>query len=94
MRIIRFLLRFSRGTVGLAIVTGMISGASSAVLLALVSALLGGRIYFLVAGRINSSMDRPFMVPRSLRAVDLKTGTTLWEQPVGGKVSAPPPSLR
>jgi hypothetical protein len=55
--------------------------------------VLGGRAYFLIAGRINGTLDRPFVVPRSLRAVDLKTGTTLWERPVGGKPSAPPPTI-
>ena len=55
--------------------------------------ILGGRIYFLISRRINGPLDRPFVLPRSLRAVDLKTGATLWEQPVGGKPSAPPPLI-
>src|SRR5262249_14701010 len=33
------------------------------------AAVLGGRAYFLVAGRIDTPLDRPFVVPRSLRAV-------------------------
>lgn len=57
------------------------------------AAIYGDRVYFLISGRINTPMDRPFVVPRSLRAVDLKTGATQWELPVGGKPSAPPPLI-
>jgi hypothetical protein len=57
------------------------------------AAVYGSRVYFLISQRIDGLMDRPFVVPRSLRAVDLKTGTTQWEQPVGGKPSAPPPLI-
>jgi hypothetical protein len=53
--------------------------------------ILGGRIYFLSARQIKGSIDRPFVVPRSLLAVDLRTGMTVWERPVGGKPSSPPP---
>jgi hypothetical protein len=52
-----------------------------------------GRIYFLLAGRISGSVNRPFVVPRSVRAVDLRTGRMLWERPIGGKPAAPPPKL-
>jgi hypothetical protein len=55
------------------------------------AAVLGGRVYFLIGQPINGPIDRPFVMPRSLRAVDLKTGGTAWERPVGGKASAPPP---
>ena len=55
------------------------------------AAILGGRIYFLSARQIKGSIDRPFVVPRSLVAVDLRTGMTVWERPVGGKPSSPPP---
>jgi putative ATP-binding cassette transporter len=43
MRIIRFLLRYSRSTLALAVGAGAVSGASSAVLLALVSYLLAAK---------------------------------------------------
>jgi len=53
-------------------------------------AVLGGRAFLLVAGRTDTPLDRPFVVPRSLRAVDLRTGAAQWERPVGGQPGAPP----
>jgi hypothetical protein len=53
-------------------------------------AVLGGRAFLLVAGRTDTPLVRPFVVPRSLRAVDLRTGATQWERPVGGQPGAPP----
>jgi hypothetical protein len=53
-------------------------------------AVLGGRAFVLVTGRIDTPLDRPFVVPRSLRAVDLRTGAVQWERPVGGTSAAPP----
>jgi hypothetical protein len=53
-------------------------------------ALLGPRVFFLISGPIRGPITRSFQLPRSLRAVDVKTGKTLWERPVEGK-SVPTP---
>jgi outer membrane protein assembly factor BamB len=54
-------------------------------------AVVNGRGYFLEAGPLRSRLDKPFVHPRKLHAVDLKTGKSLWEHPVEGKEFAPPP---
>jgi hypothetical protein len=54
------------------------------------AALIGSRGYFLLSGPIRGPIHRGFVHPRLLRAVDLKTGKTLWERPVEGKVVTPP----
>jgi outer membrane protein assembly factor BamB len=48
-------------------------------------ALLGPRAYCLVGGAVHVSGNDPFVNPRVLRAIDLKTGKTVWERPVEGK---------
>jgi hypothetical protein len=53
--------------------------------------ILGPRAFLLMAGPIKGPIDRPFVHPRSLKAVELKTGKTLWERPIEGKQVAPPP---
>lgn len=50
----------------------------------------GSRHFVLVAGQVRGAIDRPFMHPRSLQAIDLKTGKLLWERPVEGKQMLPP----
>ncbi len=55
-------------------------------------ALIGPRIYYLVAGPVRGPIDKPFVHPRTLKAVDLKSGKTLWERPVEGKPVTPPQS--
>jgi hypothetical protein len=53
-------------------------------------AVLGPRAYYLVAGAVPLAVGRPFVNPRVLKAVDLKSGRTLWERPAAGKrVNAP-----
>jgi putative ATP-binding cassette transporter len=69
MKIIRFLLRFSKGTAGLAIVAGAISGASSALLLALVSSLLTARVP--PAARLWTFVAVCLLVPASRIASEL-----------------------
>jgi hypothetical protein len=54
------------------------------------AALIGSRVYFLLSGPIRGPIHRTFVHPRSLRAVDLKTGKTLWERAVEGKIVTPP----
>ncbi len=53
-------------------------------------AVIGPRAYCLVAGPIRCSVDRPFVNPRVLKAVDLLTGKTVWERPAEGKRLTPP----
>jgi hypothetical protein len=52
-------------------------------------AVLGPRAYCLVAGVVPGSLGKPFVSPRVLKAVDLKTGKTLWERPAEGKRLTP-----
>jgi hypothetical protein len=52
-------------------------------------AVLGPRAYCLVAGGVPGSLGKPFVSPRMLKAVDLKTGKTLWERPAEGKRLTP-----
>ena len=52
--------------------------------------LIGPRAYFLLSGPIRGPIHRPFVHPRSLKAIDLKTGKTVWERPVEGKPVTPP----
>jgi hypothetical protein len=54
-------------------------------------AVVGSRAFFLEAGPLRSRLDKPFVHPRKLLVVDLRTGKSLWEHPVEGKVFAPPP---
>jgi hypothetical protein len=54
-------------------------------------ALLGTRAYCLVCGRVPPALGRPFVQPRSVRAVDLVRGKAMWERPLEGKPYAPPP---
>jgi hypothetical protein len=53
--------------------------------------LVGPRAFLLMAGPIKGPIDRPFVHPRSLKAVELKSGKVLWERPIEGKPVAPPP---
>jgi putative ATP-binding cassette transporter len=69
MKIIKFLLRFSKGTAGLAIAAGAISGASSAVLLAVVSSLLTGKVP--PAARLWTFVGVCLLVPASRIASEL-----------------------
>jgi hypothetical protein len=52
-------------------------------------AIFGPRAYCLVAGSLPASLSGPFVNPRVLKAVDLKTGKTLWERPAEGKWLVP-----
>jgi hypothetical protein len=53
-------------------------------------ALAGPRVYYLLAGPLKGPIDRPFVQPRSLVAVDLRSGKELWRRPVEGKPVTPP----
>ena len=53
-------------------------------------AVVGQRAFFLVAGQLQGPIDRSFVRPRRLRAFDLRTGKSLWERPVEGKLCSPP----
>jgi hypothetical protein len=52
--------------------------------------LIGPRVYVMLSGPIRGPISRTFMHPRSLRAIDLKTGKKLWERPIEGKSVTPP----
>jgi hypothetical protein len=52
-------------------------------------AVLGLRAYCLVAGPVRGSVSQPFMNARVLKAVELKTGKTVWERPAEGKLVNP-----
>jgi hypothetical protein len=52
--------------------------------------VLGPRAYVLVGGSVRGTFDRPFVQPRTLKAIDLKSGKVLWERPLQGKPVAPP----
>ena len=51
--------------------------------------VLGDRAYCLVAGGVPGALDRPFISPRKLKAIDLRTGKAIWERPVEGKQVLP-----
>jgi hypothetical protein len=53
-------------------------------------ALQAPRLYVLVSGPVRGPIDRPFVPPRLLQAIDLKTGKRIWERPVEGKQLLPP----
>ena len=53
-------------------------------------ALVGPRVFYLLSGPVRGPLHKSLLLPRSLRAVDVKTGKTLWERPVEGK-SIPTP---
>jgi hypothetical protein len=53
-------------------------------------ALQTPRLYLLVTGLVRGPIDRPFVHPRLLQAIDLKTGKLLWERPVEGRQLLPP----
>jgi hypothetical protein len=55
------------------------------------AAVVGPHAFFLTAGPIKAPIDKPFVQPRVLKAVDLATGKPLWARPVEGKPCAPPP---
>jgi hypothetical protein len=52
-------------------------------------AVLGPRAFVLVAGGVAGTPGQPFVNPRVLKAIDLKTGKTLWERPAEGKNITP-----
>jgi hypothetical protein len=54
-------------------------------------AMVGGRAFFVKVEPIPGSLDRPFTQPRTLQAMDPLSGKLLWERPIEGKVTAPPP---
>jgi hypothetical protein len=53
-------------------------------------AVLGPRVVYLVAGPIPGPLDRPFVQPRTLKGLDLKSCKVLWERPIQGKRILPP----
>ena len=53
-------------------------------------AVVGPRVFYLVAGPFKGPIDKPFVRPRRLQAFDLRTGKALWDRPVEGKMCAPP----
>jgi hypothetical protein len=54
------------------------------------AAVVGPHAFFLTAGPLKAPIDKPFVQPRVLKAVDLSSGKALWERPVKGKPCAPP----
>jgi hypothetical protein len=54
-------------------------------------AILGKRVFYLVAGEPRGSLDRGAVQPQTLKAVDLVSGKQLWQRPVAGRSLAPPP---
>jgi hypothetical protein len=55
-----------------------------------VAAVVGSHAFFLTAGPLKAPIDKPFVQPRVLKAVDLASGKPLWERPVEGKPCTPP----
>jgi outer membrane protein assembly factor BamB len=55
--------------------------------------VLGPRAYYVVQGQGKGPGvgGLPFALPRTLRAVDLKTGKRIWERPLEGVDNTPPP---
>lgn len=53
-------------------------------------AVAGARAYCLIAGSLRGAVDRPFDHARTLRAIDLATGKTVWERPLEAKRITPP----
>jgi hypothetical protein len=53
-------------------------------------AVVGHRAYVLVAGPVRGPLDQTTERPRSLRAIDLKSGKTVWERPVAPRPLLPP----
>jgi hypothetical protein len=53
--------------------------------------VVGPRAYFVKVEPVPGSLDRPFAQPRTLQAHDAITGKLLWERPIEGKMTAPPP---
>lgn len=53
-------------------------------------AVLGHRAYCVVAGPVRGRLDRPTQRPRTLRAIDLKSGKLVWERPVAPRPLLPP----
>jgi hypothetical protein len=54
-------------------------------------AVVAGRVFLVKVEPIPGSLDRPFAQPRTLQALDPRTGKLLWERPIEGKMTAPPP---
>jgi hypothetical protein len=52
-------------------------------------ALVGPRAYVLVAGPLRGPIDRPYVRPQVLKALDVKSGKVLWERPVEEKSCIP-----
>jgi hypothetical protein len=51
--------------------------------------VLGPRAFCLVVGRVPGSIEHEFVSPRKLKAIDLRTGKTIWEHEVEGKHQVP-----
>jgi hypothetical protein len=49
-----------------------------------------GRAFYLVTGSLRGPLDRPVLRSQSLVAVDTRTGKTLWQHAVAGKLVQPP----
>lgn len=54
-------------------------------------AVLGQRVFYLAPGTLYGALDQPNVQGQILRVFDLATGKKLWQQPVAGKLIAPPP---
>jgi hypothetical protein len=52
-------------------------------------AVIGPRAFVLVAGPIAGSLRQPFASPRTIKAIDLATGKTIWERPAEEKRLTP-----
>jgi hypothetical protein len=53
--------------------------------------VVGPRAYYVVQGQPKGPPAGAFTLPRTLRAVDLKTGKRLWDHPLEGLDNTPPP---
>ncbi len=53
-------------------------------------AVVGHRAYCVVAGPVRGPLDRATERPRTLRAIDLKSGQLVWERPVAPRPLLPP----
>jgi hypothetical protein len=49
------------------------------------------RVYYLVPGALQGSLERGGVQTQTLRVRELPRGKKLWERPVAGSVVAPPP---
>jgi hypothetical protein len=52
--------------------------------------VLGSRLLVLLTGSSSGPIDRPFVNPRILKAIDVQTGKLQWQHTLAGKAVVPP----